>query len=595
MKKYFKLLALFLVAMFIFTGCKGGLFGLGEKDEDKKNEAEDEDYDSFSEYCDILMKKCVENDALSAHYDVSDPKDYGVEFSEEDYTLGNVDMDEIAEEYETMKEELEIIQSFDDEDLTEEERITKACLIEYYESKLAYEGTDWLYNAFSPTNGITSALSTNFIEFVFYDEEDVEQYLMFLKDIPNYMEQLFEFTRTQSEMGYFMPDYVADLTIEACEQYLDAEVEPLIVTFEEKINKLDISDSAKEEYIATNEEYVEEYYLPVYEDTIDFLEELKGTGINDGGMVGFGKIGKQYYEAIVREKASENITPEELADYLDEAMEDVVDRMVDIYASDEDAYNDAPSYSTDFETPEEAIEFLLKHTDEIFPEPLTEEYVIEYQNPACEIDGVLAYYVNCRIDDVHYNSIKVNGSAVEKNSIGMYLTIAHEGYPGHLYQYTSCYGNEKIDDIRKMLSFIGVSEGWAEYASICSLEFLDLSDEWQEMIYLDDVYTYIVCSRFDIGVNYEGWDMNDAEEYLSEYFYVNDEFVEDLYYSAIADPGVYIPYTYGQLRMWELRDTAEDELSDDFDVKEYHEFLTDLGIVSFTIIEDELENWLDEQ
>lgn len=584
MKRRFKVLSMLLATTVLFTGC---IFNRseGEKTEDE----------SFSEYCDLLLADMIESDALSAHYSISDPEDYDVEFSEEDYNLGTVDMDEISEEYDQMRETLEKLESFKDKDLTKEEQITKACLVEYYETKLAYEGTDWLYNAFSPTNGITSALSTNFIEFVFYDEEDVEQYLLFLKDVPNYMESLYEFARTQSEMGYFMPDYVADQTIEACEQYLDAEVEPLLVTFEDKIDKLDISDGDKEEYIAINEEYVEEYYLPVYEDIIDLLEELKGTGINDGGLVGFGKDGKKYYEAIVREKASENIAPDELAEYLDDAMTEVINKMMEIYDKDSDAYNEASSYTTDFETPEDALEFLQKQMDELFPEPLTEEYVIEYQNPACEVDGVLAYYVNCRIDDIDYNSIKVNGSAVEEGSIGMYLTIAHEGYPGHLYQYTSCYGNEDTLDVLKMLSFIGVSEGWAEYASICSLELLELSDTWQEMIYLDDVFTYIVCSRLDIGVNYEGWDINDAKNYLSDYLYVTDELVRDLYYSAIADPGVYIPYTYGQLRMWELREMAEDELGKSFDVKEYHEFLTELGIVPFDIIEDELENWLDEQ
>ena len=592
MKRYFGFLSVLLASTMIFTGCESLFDKMKSDNEADREEAE---YDDFSEYCDELLAKWIEEDILSAHYSVSDPSDYGVEFSKDDYTLGVIDMDDVLADYETLKEELEIIESFDDDELSEEERITKACLIEYYETKLAYEGTDYLYNAFSPMNGITSALSTNFVEFAFFDEEDVELYLALLKDVPNYMESLYEFTREQAEMGYFMPDYVADQTIEACEQYLDAKDEPLLVTFEDKISKLDISKSAKEEYIATNEEYVEKYYLPVYEDTIDLMEELKGTGINDGGAVGFGKLGKQYYEAIVKEKTSDDISPKELAQYLDEAMEKVVDEMVNIYIEDEDAYNNAPYLTTDLETPEDAIEFLVENIDQLFDKPITESYVIEYQNPACEIEGVLAYYVNCRIDDVHYNSIKVNGSAVEEGSVGMYLTIAHEGYPGHLYQYTGCYGNDDTNDARKMLSFIGVTEGWAEYASICSLDLLELSDNEKRMIYLDDIYTYIVCSRLDIGINYEGWDITDTENYLSEYLYVTDDLVKDLYYSSIAEPGVYIPYTYGQLKMWELREMAEDELGKSFDVKEYHTFLSDLGIASFSVVEDELEKWIDEQ
>ena len=128
-----------------------------------------------------------------------------------------------------------------------------------------------------------------------------------------------------------------------------------------------------------------------------------------------------------------------------------------------------------------------------------------------------------------------------------------------------------------------------------SIDLLGLTDAEKRMIYLDDVFTYIVCSRFDIGVNYEGWDINDAENYLADYFYVNDDFVKELYYSAIAEPGIYFPYTYGQLRMWELRDMAEKELGKSFDEKEYHTFLTELGIVSFSVVENELEKWIDEQ
>lgn len=586
-----RLLAIFMIMSISITstGCFSILNLKNEKENVTENKSE---YESFSEYCDSLVVESIKSDAMSAHYEVSNPKKFGVEFSEDDYTLGTIDMDEINEDYEKIKEALEIIESFDDDDLTDEEKITKECLVEYYETKLMYEGTDWLYNVLSPTNGITSALSTNFIEFAFFDEDDVEQYLMFLKSVPDYMDSLYDFARKQAQMGYFMPDYVVDQTIDACEQYLDAENEPLLITFEDKISKLDISDSEKAEYITLNEEYVEEYYLPVYEDVIDLLEELKGSGINDGGLCGFGNLGIKYYEAIVREKASEDISPEDLAEYFDDAMEDVIEEMTSIYVKDDDAYYNATSVTTDYKTPEEAIEFLCNNVDEVFPKPATDEYIIEYQNPACEIDGVIAYYVNCRIDDIHYNSIKVNASAIEEKSVDMYLTIAHEGYPGHLYQFTSCYGNDDVLNARKVMDFIGVTEGWAEYSSICSLELLELSKEYQKMIYLDDVFVYIVCSRLDIGVNYEGWDKNDAKEYLEEYLSVDDELVDELYYSAIADPGVYIPYTYGQLRMWELREMAEDELEDSFDQKEYHEFLVDLGIAPFNVIENELKDWL---
>lgn len=552
----------------------------------------DESIGTFEEFCDRLVKETIEDNSLNAHYTVTNPEDYGVTFTEEDYTLGVVDLNDIDEAYKELRDTYDELKSFNYSTLTDEQQLTYDILADYMEKQLAYEGTDEIVNLFAPNNGLISNLSTNFIEYQFYEEEDVEQYLMILKSVETYMDSAFDFTREQSEKGYFMPDKLTDKVIEACETYINAENEPLLITFEDKINKLNLTEEEKSAYIKTNEEYVDKYYLPVYQKTIDLMEELKGSGINDGGLAGYGKIGVKYYEAIVADKTSSDITPEELAEYLDEAMSDVLSELTTIYMLDEESYMGVDTYQPDFDNPNEVTEFLLDNITDKFPVPYTEEYAIEYQNPACEIEGTLAYYVSSRIDDISINNIKVNGSAVKEDSLTMYLTLAHEGYPGHLYQFTAAYGNEDMPTVRKILDFIGVTEGWAEYSSNVCTDYLDISDNLKEMIYLNDIFSYIVCSRLDVGVNYEGWSIDDAYDYLSEYIVCDDETVGGLYYDVVGDPGIFLPYTVGHLQMRDLREKAEDELGNKFDEKEYHQFLMDIGIAPFGVIEDELEEWL---
>lgn len=586
MSKLSKITALCMSAVMLF-GCSGCSYFF--------EITEDESAEKFDVFCDRIVKETIEDSSLNAHYMVTNPKDYGVIFTEEDYTLGEINLNDADEDYKELKATYDELKSFNYSTLTDEQQLTYDILSDYIEKQLAYEGTDEIVNLFAPNNGLISNLSTNFIEYQFYDAEDVEQYLMILKSVETYMDSAFEFTKDQAEKGYFMADELADIVIEMCETYIDAENEPLLITFEDKINKLDLTEEEKVSFIKMNEEYVEKYYLPIYQKTIDLIEELKGTGINDGGLAGYGKIGVKYYEAIVAEKTSSDMTPEDVAEYLDEAMEDVWTSLTTMYLMDEEAYMSVDTYQPDFDTPNEVTEFLLDNITDKFPVPYTENYAIEYQNPACEIEGTLAYYVSSRIDDISINNIKVNGSAVEGDSLTMYLTLAHEGYPGHLYQFTAAYGSKDIPTVRKILDFIGVTEGWAEYSSNICTDYLSISDNLEEMIYLNDIFSYIVCSRLDIGVNYEGWSMEDAYDYLSEYIMCDDETVKELYYDVVGDPGLFLPYTVGHLKMRELRETAEDELGKKFDEKEYHQFLIDLGLAPFGVIEDELEKWLAKQ
>ncbi len=586
MLKKFRVTALIMsfVMLFCCSGCSL-FFKIEQKDVDS----------SFDEYCDRVVVKFFENDSLNAHFTLSNPETLGIKYGEDDYTLGEVNLNDSAEAYSEMETLLKELKEFNYAALTDEQQLTYDILKDYFEKQLAYKGTDELINLFAPNSGLIGNLSTNFIEYQFYDKEDVEQYLMFLKSVDTYMESVFEFTRNQAKKGYFMADELVDRVIEMCETYINAENEPLLITFEDRIAKLDLSDEEKDSFITTNEEYVEKYYLPVYQKTIDLMEELRGSGINDGGLAGYGKTGVQYYEAIVAEKTSSDMTPKEVAEYLDEAMDNVWQDLVAMYYKDSEAYFAADSYQPDFSDPNEVMEFLLDNITDRFPEPYTENYTIEYQNPACEIEGTTAYYVSCRIDDISVNNIKVNGSAVKDDSLRMYLTLAHEGFPGHAYQFTSAYGNEEIPAVRKIVDFIGYTEGWAEYASTLCTDYLGISDNMQEMIYLNDIFSYIICSRVDVGVNYEGWSVSDTLDYLSEYLECDEELAEGIYYDVVGDPGIYLPYTVGHLKFRELREKVENKLGKNFDEKEYHQFYVSLGLASFDVAEDRLDKWLAEQ
>ena len=460
--------------------------------------------ESFTQLCDDLFRDMISSSAYNAHFSVTDESEYGIAFTEEDYSLGEFYYDS-QEDFDYYGEYRKRLLAISRDGLSSTEKRTYDILLEYLNIKLDYEDCYKVENLFDPRNGIVSSLSWDFIEYVFYDKEDIDEYLLFLKSAAAYVSSALDYASEQIKDGYFMCDEIIDANIEQIDKYLSAQTDPLIVTFEEKTDEMDsLTDEEKEEYKALNEEYVNTYYLPVYSKIREFLLEHKGAGTNEGGLCGFGEEGKAYYEALIKDKTSCNMTAGELINYLDDAMDSVFLQIVEIANNDYDSYEESFDYDTGISSPDDVMEYALEKMSADFPEPVTRNYSLKYQNEACEVDGNTAYYVLCRIDDISVNNIKINGSSVGDSSISLYSALTHEGYPGHLYQYTYFYSNDEIPDVIKMLDLLGSTEGWAEYASYCTLDYLDCAENVKKMIYLNDIFSYILVSRVDAGVNYEG-------------------------------------------------------------------------------------------
>ena len=214
----------------------------------------------FDELCDDIFKQMLEDNSFNAHFVVSDPSEYGVKFNEDDYTLGGVLIDE--DEDDDVDRYLDKLHKITRKSLTDEQKTAYDSIEFYLVTQKNYEGLEIYYNYFGPTSGITSNLSSNFIEYVFYDQDDVDHYLDYLKDCERYIDEAVDVLYKQSEKGYFMPEYVADEVIEQCDKILNAETEALVVSFEDKIDGLGLDDKVRDEYIETNKQYVDKYYVP---------------------------------------------------------------------------------------------------------------------------------------------------------------------------------------------------------------------------------------------------------------------------------------------------------------------------------------------
>lgn len=118
------------------------------------------------------------------------------------------------------------------------------------------------------------------------------------------------------------------------------------------------------------------------------------------------------------------------------------------------------------------------------------------------------------------------------------------------------------------------------------------SDTVAKLYRLNDEINYLISGRIDIGINYEGWSLQEAKDYLNEKGF-NGDAADDLYTTMIGDPAVYQSYSTGFYEMQEIRDYAEEQLGSKFDLKEFNTVILETGPCQFNILKQQVQKYID--
>ena len=554
----------------------------------------------FEQYLDDYFKDVVTDDTLTYNYTIKDGADYGLE--EPEVTLGDPGMtaEEIGQDKEEFEGWVKKLDAIDRSCLTEDQKLTYDVLDEYFEVSAGIFDNVYLYEPFSPMRGLQANIATNFTDYRFDDKGDVERYIELLGQIPDYFAEYLDFEQEKSEKGYFMSDAVCDKVISQCKDFVaDKENHFMETTFNDNIDALDfLTDEEKAEYKEANKQAVENSLLPAFENVADVLSGLKGTGTNDGGICNYDG-GKEYYEYLLKNFAGTAKSPEEVIDMLDTELQKLMVSLYQYYLGNQAAYEyfaanyDSIFAETDQMTASEMVDKMMKTASEHYPDAGTINYKAEARDKNLEtiMDDVLAYYMAPAIDDPDNNLIRVNGLHTD----GMWTTLAHEGYPGHMLQ-NAYYMSTDPEPVRTLMNFLGYKEGWAMYACYDSLYYYEYEEpEYGDTIaalyQLNDEMSYLMMGRVDLGINYEGWTLQDTADYLTKNG-MDGSAAQELYTTMVGDPAVYQSYSTGYYEMKELRDYAEEKMGDDFDLKTFNTIILETGPCQFDILMEQVDKKL---
>lgn len=535
--------------------------------------------ESFSDFEDELFQEMMSEDYTTLHFSLRDYQKYGIE--KPDVNIGDASWDDYEDSVEDCDEYLKKLQSFDYDSLSETEQKdyrTIAFYLERNKELNSYPYFDWAFNS---AEGVIDNLLTTFTEFVFYEKEDIDDYLTTLASVPAYLDQCLENTKKQAAKGYFLTDAMLKATEDAIEKFVDKKDDnELIKIFDKNIDAFDgLSAEEKEAYKKKNQEIVLNAYIPSYEKVAEELQKLKGSRKADYNVSSLDG-GSEYYAALARYKTSIDADVETILDICTQYIEKSVDELYDIMQN----HSEVTEETLDFDSAEDVLSYLEGHLD-AFPVLDKVYYNVQYLDPSVANDSIVAYYLSPPVDDMRDNVIKINGNNVS-DVLDLYTTLAHEGFPGHLYQ-TNYYIQQQPSLLRTQLTMMGYQEGWGMFAEGQALHVSGLSEYASEYQKINIELNYVLSAAVDLGVNGLGWSTKDVSKYLDR-LDLNSSIAKDLYDFATLQPGTILPYGVGIAMFELLENKAKNALGNDFDQKAFNEVLLNDGNRPFEVVEEDV-------
>lgn len=559
-----RLLFSLLLFSLIITGCHSRQTGLNDQ--------------AFEDFTRKLFCQEVSSSALGLHYTLQDPEKYGI--TNFPVTYGTPQTDTVAS-LAALENCIAALHSFPYDGLSPKNQLTYDILSSYFNtSKIGIAYT--LYEEpLSPITGIHAQLPVLLAEYQFHSAEDVETYLKLLETTPDYFHSLIAFEQEKSKNGLFMADSTVDDVLEQCEAFLSmGDDNYLLSTFEERISALpSISRKQKDEWCSRNTVLVNNFIYTSYKSLKDALTGLRGSGHNEQGLC-YLPEGKDYYSYLVSRDTGSSRSVEDM-----ELL--IQSQITSDFLSLQKMFADSPESSEtvkhlDSMSPEAIIEELEKKTCINFPHPAAVNTQIKYVPEALEQYLSPAFYMIPAIDNSYENVIYIN-RAHNMENLQLFTTLAHEGYPGHLYQ-TTYFADTNPDPIRSLLDFSGYTEGWATYAEMCSYSLSPLEKSYASLLQKNNSIILGLYAASDIGIHYNGWSLDETIEFFSSYGIEDRDTIQEIYELIISDPANYLKYYVGYVEFLELKKEAIEKEGKNFSQREFHKTILEIGPTPFDIL-----------
>lgn len=553
-----------------------------------KEEPEEELTEYQEEFNDFLKNQLVEtleSDYYTLHSYLKDPETYDIDTETVEKTFGRMDAASMEEDRKEIQETLDQLQAFDYEQLTDQQQDTYDIFTYNMEcsKELSDPKFDYIASAFSPMTGIHVSFPTIFADWTFDSEQELKDLILMIQDVDDYTQSAIDYTYIQNEKGYLCLDF--DSILSYCEKILDKGLESSVLKgLQDQVDALDLDSDQTKAYKQELEQAFSDSYLQAYQLIKTAMSDLKQNGNNHpNGLASF-DVGKEYYSLLMKNNTGSDMEVIEVEDLMDTACKEHLQTFIENADSDMSFL----FTSTNYTSYEQMLDDIQDQMFDDFPKVESLEYEIkDMEEDVASDNGVAAYFQIPEIDGDLKGQLRVNPNNNNMKAIDTYMTVAHEGMPGHMYQYN--YAQEHISEPLRwsIMASSAYQEGYATYAQHYSLRYLKGIKPKQLKAYSEYmlvIYDALVLA--DIGIHYYNWDQEKCQKEIEENYGITID--EKQYNQLLYTPCAFEPYYTGYEQIMDLKERVKNALKSDYNEKEFHTILLNCGPAPFFIVEENM-------
>lgn len=567
-----------LLILTLLTGITTGYFSAHGITENGKFEA-------FSRK---VFQNEVSGSTLTLHYTLAHPEKQGIQRKKASLGIVPTDMNntyQICDQYEKK------LKSFRYSRLSTENQLTLDSMLLYYHTEKSLGDNYLLQEPLGPSLGIQAQLPVLLAEYAFYEDRDITDYLNLLTTIRPYFQSILKFEKKKSEAGFFMSDTTLDRVLAQCSAFIqNPDSNYMLEIFQKKLSAYGkLSPSEQNALVLTHQRLMKTEVIPAYQELMTGLESLRGTGKNDRGLAYF-KGGKAYYLYLLQSQTGSYVPVKQMEKRLSRQLSSEIGIVGNLLRKSPELLTMLTNGITFKEMkPAQMLNALQQKIQDDFP-PLA-DVTFELRTVHDSMKDYLspAFYLTPPMDTGTPNVIYINPAA-NYQGLELFTTLAHEGFPGHLYQ-TVTFERQKPSGIRNLLCTSGFAEGWATYIEPFAYQYAasyiqdSSASELARISWLNRSINLCMYSLLDIEIHYNGWTQAEAASFLKAFGIEDSTVVTEIYQYILETPGNYLKYYWGYLSLLDLRTSEQNRLGQDFDLKKFHSQVLRIGGVQFPVLE----------
>lgn len=567
-----------LLVLTLFAGLTAGYFSAHGITENGKFEA----------FFRKVFQNEVSGSTLTLHYTLAHPEKQGI--PRKKASLGTVPTN-MKNTYQICSQYEEKLKSFRYSRLSTENQLTLDSMLLYYHTEKSLGDNYLLQEPLGPSLGIQAQLPVLLAEYAFYENQDITDYLNLLTTIRPYFQSILKFEKKKSEAGFFMSDTTLDRVLAQCSAFIqNPDNSYMLNIFQKKLSDYGkLSASEQNALILTHKSLMKTEVIPAYQELMTGLEALRGTGKNNRGLTYF-KGGKAYYLYLLQSQTGSYVPVKQMEKRLSRQLSSEIGIAGTMLRKKPELLtilNQGITFKK--MKPAQMLNALQQKIQADFPALADVTFELRTVHDSMKDYLSPAFYLTPPMDTGNPNVIYIN-PAVSYQELELFTTLAHEGFPGHLYQ-TVTFQRQNPSGIRNLLCTSGFAEGWATYVEPFAYQYAadyiqdPSATELARISWLNRSINLCMYSLLDIEIHYNGWTQAEAASFLKAFGIKDSTVVSEIYQYILETPGNYLKYYWGYLSLLDLRTSEQNRLGQDFDLKKFHSQVLKIGGVQFPVLE----------